>query len=85
MSHRELPRFPDLRSFLSHLEGKGDLISSPVSANLHLEAAALHRRLIASGGPALLLRNPVRPDGSRVEMPLLVNLFGTRQRVSLGT
>ena len=84
MSQRELPRFPDLRSFLSHLEGKGDLISSRIPANIHLEASALHRRLIADGGPALLLRNPVRPDGSRVEMPLLINLFGNRQRVAEG-
>ncbi len=84
MSQRELPRFPDLRSFLSHLEGKRDLISSRIPANIHLEATALHRRLIADGGPALLLRNPVRPDGSRVEMPPLINLFGTRQRVAEG-
>ena len=49
--------FPDLRTYLDRLRRDGDLvdIETPVSADL--EAAEIHRRVIAAGGPALLFRN----------------------------
>ena len=72
------PTFPDLRSFLDHLRRDGDLavVEAPVDARL--EAAEIHRRVIAAGGPALLFTN-VRGAG----FPLATNLFGTARRAEL--
>jgi 4-hydroxy-3-polyprenylbenzoate decarboxylase len=64
-------------------------IESPVDA--HLEAAAIHRRVHAAGGPAIYFanvvnsRNPVTPrspegSGSRT-YPMVSNLFGTMERM----
>ena len=49
--------FPDLRAFLDQLRRDGDLavVDAPVDARL--EAAEIHRRVIAAGGPALLFTN----------------------------
>ncbi len=72
------PGFPDLRAFLAQLRRDGDLavVEAPVDARL--EAAEIHRRVIAAGGPALLFTN-VRGAG----MPLATNLFGTARRAEL--
>ncbi len=68
----------DLRALLAVLRREGELveIDHPVTADL--EAAEIHRRVIAAGGPALLFRNV---EGS--PWPLLTNLFGTARRVEL--
>lgn len=68
----------NLRAFLERLDREGDLvrIQAPVSADL--EAAEIHRRVIAAGGPALLFENVVGRD-----FPLATNLFGTRKRVEM--
>jgi 4-hydroxybenzoate decarboxylase subunit C len=44
----------------------------------HLEAAEIHRRVIAVGGPALLFTNVARSD-----FRLVTNLFGTARRAEL--
>ncbi|HEY8020222.1 MAG TPA: UbiD family decarboxylase domain-containing protein, partial [Thermoanaerobaculia bacterium] len=70
--------FPDLRAFLARLRADGDLavVEAPVDARL--EAAEIHRRVIAAGGPALLF---TRVRGA--ELPLATNLFGTARRAEL--
>ena len=70
--------FSDLRTFLDQLRRDGDLveIGAPVDANL--EAAEIHRRVIAAGGPALLFTNVKGAD-----FPLVTNLFGTARRAEL--
>ena len=70
--------FPDLRAFLDQLRRDRDLvqIEAPVDANL--EAAEIHRRVIAAGGPALLFTN-VRGKA----FPLVTNLFGSARRAEL--
>jgi len=72
------PTFPDLRAFLDRLRRDGDLavVEAPVDARL--EAAEIHRRVIAAGGPALLFTN-VRGAA----FPLATNLFGTARRAGL--
>ena len=42
----------------------------------------IQTRLLAEGGPAVLFENVVGPDGERYDMPVLVNLFGTVERVA---
>ena len=50
----------------------------------YLEMTEIQTRLLAEGGPAALFENVVRPDGGTYEMPVLVNLFGTVERVAWG-
>lgn len=68
----------DLQEFLSILRAEGELceITAPVSHDL--EAAEIHRRVIAQEGPALLFRNI---EGAA--FPLVTNLFGTKKRIDL--
>lgn len=70
--------FSNLRGFLDALRRNRDLavVEAPVSARL--EAAEIHRRVIAAGGPALLF---TRVEGSA--LPLATNLFGTARRAEL--
>lgn len=70
--------FPDLRAFLACLEARGWLqrIRVPVSADLEISEIA--DRVTKHGGPALLFEHVVG-----AEMPLLINTFGTRERMAL--
>ncbi|MDQ8698256.1 UbiD family decarboxylase [Hyphomicrobium sp. LHD-15] len=81
---RELPKFRDLRAFLSFLDAKNALarVSEPVSV-VH-EITEIHRRVLEAGGPAILFERPIRADGMQSDVPILVNLFGTVERVSWG-
>lgn len=74
--------YKSLREFMALLEADGDLkrVSAPVST--HLEMTEIQTRLLAKGGPAVLFENPVHEDGRAAEMPALVNLFGTVERVA---
>ncbi|NLG09409.1 MAG: menaquinone biosynthesis decarboxylase [Deinococcales bacterium] len=75
-------RFTDLRDFLQLLEQRGELqrITEPVA--IHLEMAAIADRTVKEGGPALLFEHPVDAHGQRLDMPVAMNLYGTRQRMA---
>ncbi|ANM32224.1 4-hydroxybenzoate decarboxylase [Acidobacteria bacterium Mor1] len=66
---------PDLRVFLDGLRRDRDLVEIDAPVDARLEAAEIHRRVIAAGGPALLFRNI-----QGAEIPLATNLFGTPSR-----
>jgi UbiD family decarboxylase len=70
--------FPDLRAFLAELRRRGELVVVEAEVDKQLEAAEIHRRVIAAGGPALLF---TRVRGS--DLPLVTNLFGTASRAEL--
>ena len=74
--------YKSLREFMALLEAEGELkrVARPVST--HLEMTEIQTRLLAKGGPAVLFENPVHEDGRAAEMPALVNLFGTVERVA---
>ncbi len=74
--------YKSLREFMSLLEQEDDLkrVSRPVST--HLEMTEIQTRLLHKKGPAVLFENPVHEDGRNSEMPALVNLFGTVERVA---
>lgn len=76
--------YASLRDFITLLEQRGRLVrvSEPVSTVL--EMTEIQTRLLAEGGPAVLFENPLRADGSRCDIPVLVNLFGTVERVAWG-
>ena len=70
--------FPDLRAFLDQLRRDDDLVTVEAPVDPHLEAAEIHRRVIAAGGPALLFTNVKGSD-----FRLVTNLFGTARRAEL--
>src|SRR5215813_10247912 len=72
------PSFPDLRAFLQRLQRDRDLVEITAPVDPDLEAAEIHRRVIAAGGPALRFTNVT---GAR--FPLVTNLFGTARRAEL--
>jgi 4-hydroxy-3-polyprenylbenzoate decarboxylase len=76
--------YASLRDFIARLEQSGRLVRVTAPVSPHLEMTEIQTRLLAEKGPAVLFENVVRADGSRSEMPVLVNLFGTVERVAWG-
>ncbi len=76
--------YSSLRDFIDHLEKEQKLvrISEPVSADL--EMTEIGCRVLEKGGPALLFENVIRCDGTKSNIPVLTNLFGTVDRVAMG-
>ncbi|MEE9563073.1 MAG: UbiD family decarboxylase [Thermoanaerobaculia bacterium] len=70
--------FPNLRSYLERLRQDDNLVTVEVPVDAHLEAAEIHRRVIAAGGPAILFTNI-----SGADFPLVTNLFGTGRRAEM--
>ena len=76
--------YRSLRDFIARLEGAGRLNRVQAAVSPHLEMTEIQTRLIADEGPAVLFENVVGEDGTRYDMPVLVNLFGTVERVAWG-
>jgi 4-hydroxy-3-polyprenylbenzoate decarboxylase len=76
--------YESLRDFIARLEQSGRLKRVSVPVDPHLEMTEIQTRLLAEQGPAILFEQPVGRDGRRYEMPMLVNLFGTVERVAWG-
>src|SRR6185312_10689295 len=76
--------YKSLRDFLARLERDGDLVRVREPVSTVLEMTEIQTRLIAEGGPAVIFEKPVKADGTRSDMPVLVNLFGTVKRVAMG-
>ncbi|MGJ3258596.1 MAG: UbiD family decarboxylase [Rhodospirillales bacterium] len=76
--------YSSLRDFIARLEKEGRLVrvSAPVSSVL--EMTEIQTRVLTEGGPAILFENVTRADGTPADMPVLVNLFGTVERVAWG-
>jgi 4-hydroxy-3-polyprenylbenzoate decarboxylase len=71
--------YASLREFIQRLEGAGRLVRVSTEVSPVLEMTEIQTRLLAEGGPAVLFEN-VRGSA----MPMLVNLFGTVERVAWG-
>ena len=76
--------YDSLRDFIARLESTGRLVRVGAPVSPALEVTEIQTRLLAEGGPAVLFEHPLREDGSRYQMPLLANLFGTVERVAWG-
>ena len=74
----------DLPAFVTRLERAGMLRRIARPTSLVHEITEIHRRVLLTGGPALLFERPVKADGSVSGIPVLVNLFGTPERIALG-
>lgn len=64
---------------MTRLEQSGRLVRVKEPISPHLEMTEIGTRLIAQGGPAVLFENPVGYN-----IPVLINLFGTVERVAWG-
>jgi 4-hydroxy-3-polyprenylbenzoate decarboxylase len=71
--------YASLRDFMARLEKAGRLVRVKAAVSPKLEMTEIQTRLLAEQGPAVLFENVVGSD-----MPVLVNLFGTVERVAWG-
>ena len=76
--------YRSLRDFITRLEKDGRLVRVKEPVSTELELTEIQTRVIAEGGPALLFENVINADGAPSAMPVLVNLFGTVERVAWG-
>jgi 4-hydroxy-3-polyprenylbenzoate decarboxylase len=76
--------YRSLREFITRLEKEGRLVRVREPVSPVLETTEIQTRLLAEGGPAVLFENVRREDGTAYDMPVLVNLFGTVERVAWG-
>ena len=76
--------YRSLRDFIGRLEASGRLVRVTEPVSTVLEMTEIQTRLLATEGPAVLFEKPVMPDGRISDMPVLVNLFGTVERVAWG-
>ena len=72
-------KYTDLRDFIDQLERLGKLRRVADSVSPKLEMTAIGDKLLRAGGPAVLFTQP-----AGYNIPCLVNLFGTPERVALG-
>src|SRR5512145_1738269 len=76
--------YSSLRDFIARLESERRLVRVREPVSPVLEMTEIQTRLLAEQGPAALFENVVAADGNRFDMPVLVNLFGTVERVAWG-
>jgi len=76
--------YDSLRDFIARLEAEGKLVRVTEQVSTDLEMTEIQTRLLAEGGPAVLFENVVDEKGEKSDMPVLVNLFGTVDRVAMG-
>jgi 4-hydroxy-3-polyprenylbenzoate decarboxylase len=76
--------YDSLRDFVTRLEAAQRLVRVRHPVSPVLEMTEIQTRLLAEQGPAVIFENVQREDASRAEMPVLVNLFGTVERVAWG-
>jgi 4-hydroxy-3-polyprenylbenzoate decarboxylase len=76
--------YRSLREFIKRLESEGELVRVREPVSTVLEMTEIQTRLLAENGPAVIFEQPVKADGTRSEIPVLVNLFGTVKRVAMG-
>ncbi len=76
--------YANLRNFIESLEKEGQLVRVSTPVSTALEMTEIQTRLLAENGPAVLFENVIQPDGTKSDMPVLANLFGTVERVALG-
>jgi 4-hydroxy-3-polyprenylbenzoate decarboxylase len=76
--------YASLRDFIDRLESEGRLVRVTKPVSPFLEMTEIQTRLLAEGGPAVLFEHVLNEDGSKHPMPVLVNLFGTVERVAWG-
>lgn len=73
--------FNSLRDFIIYLEKNKQLVRVKEEVSTILEMTEIHQRMIARKGPAILFENVITEHG-KSKIPVLINLFGTVERVA---
>jgi 4-hydroxy-3-polyprenylbenzoate decarboxylase len=76
--------YASLRDFMTRLETAGRLVRVKAPVSPVLEMTEIQTRLLAEAGPAALFETVIGQGGVRSPIPVLVNLFGTVERVAWG-
>ena len=76
--------YASLRDFMDRLETAGRLVRVAAPVSPYLEITEIQTRLLAESGPAALFESVTRDSRGSYPMPVLVNLFGTVERVAWG-
>lgn len=76
--------YTSMREFLDILEKNNLLVRVTKPVHTHLEMTEIQTRLLATEGPAVLFEQPIMANGEISNIPVLVNLFGTVERVAMG-
>ncbi len=84
LSIRTLPPFPTLRAFLEWNAAQGRLTAVADPVAVRHQMTAVHRAVLERGGPVLRFDHPVLDSGARADVPVVVNIFGTTDRVAAG-
>lgn len=74
--------FKSLSKFIDHLENIGELKRVTTTVSTVLEMTEIQRRLLSKEGPAILFENVITENGEN-PIPVLVNLFGNKNRIAL--
>ncbi|WP_209599385.1 UbiD family decarboxylase [Ruegeria sp. HKCCSP351] len=81
---RTLPQYPSLRRFLKWCEDTGQFRRIPDPVSVRHQMTAVHRAVLEAGGPVLQFDHPTDVATDRFDTPVVVNLFGTAERVAAG-
>lgn len=81
---RDHPVFPDLRAFLGWCAQQGQLLAVPDAVSVRHEMTAVQLAALRANGPVLRFDAARLPDGRPAGMPVVTNLFATRERVAAG-
>lgn len=74
--------FRNLSKFIDHLESIGELKRVTTTVSTVLEMTEIQRRLLSKEGPAILFEKVITENG-KSPIPVLVNLFGNKNRIAL--
>ncbi len=75
--------YNSLRDFIADLEKKSLLVRVTQPVSPYLEMTEIGVRLIANQGPAVIFENPNAGNELAKKIPVLINLFGTKERIAL--
>lgn len=74
--------YNSLRHFVDFLASKGQLVRITEQVRAELEITEITDRVTKAGGPALLFENVITVHGEKSQFPLLINTYGTWQRMA---
>ena len=69
-----------MKRWLGHLNSQGELLRIDRPVDVEYEAGAIADLLVKNNGPAVIFSQPRLADGTISEIPLVMNLFGSKQR-----
>ncbi|MGH1466926.1 MAG: UbiD family decarboxylase [Cognatishimia sp.] len=81
---RSLPPHPSLRHFLDWCRETGQFLEIAEPVDICHQMTAVHRTVLEAQGPVLQFNQPVSTGNVKLNTPVVVNLFGSAERVAAG-